>query len=377
MKYFRITIYLLLLLAGFTAAREADASVTRTGSVTVQSIGLNNTGSVEVTVPSDADYVVVGVTAWSPPDSGFYSGGSLTLNGGALSVIAAADTNISYDVSALFGIKATSTGTKNLVWDWVGSGSSLHHCWISVAYYKGVDQDNPIRDSGSEQGSGSANVSTGEMTGLSGDMAVAVVESESSSVTWSGATQVASSATYIYYGEGSPSGNVTITVSSISWGAIAGGVLRQADGGGETGAAEAMVFTAAAWVKPAASIADKAIMTKNHEIRLVAEASGYPLCQIYDGTGWRAAATSSQALNLNEWAYVACTYDRFNLRIYINGVEAGSRAESSDVYNTNNSWYFGQDEASVYGYFQGFMDEVKSVFRMASRPRSGRSRING
>ncbi len=130
-------------------------------------------------------------------------------------------------------------------------------------------------------------------------------------------------------------------------------------GGSDEETAEAMVFTVSAWVKPIGSIANKAIAVKDDEIRLVTDSSGHPLCQIHDGTSWRAAATSSQALALNEWAHVACAYDRSNLKIYVNGSETASREETSDVYNTANSWFFGHDESAAYGDFQGSIDEYK------------------
>jgi hypothetical protein len=66
------------------------ATVTRTGSVSMYDIGLNNTGSTSVTVPADADYIAVGATTWSS-SANFLSGGTVTLNGSALSIIASAD----------------------------------------------------------------------------------------------------------------------------------------------------------------------------------------------------------------------------------------------------------------------------------------------
>jgi hypothetical protein len=207
-----------------TSSSLASGTITRTGSVLVQDLSTNNTGSTSITVPTDADYMTVGVTSWSSV-ANFLSGGSVTLNSASLSVISSADSNNSYDYSALFGLKAPSTGSQTLAWDWAGTGSALHHCYATISFYKGVNQTTPIRDFGSEQGYDTANVTTGSMTAQSGDMAVAVLESDTSTVSWSGATQVAYTANAIYYAEASPSSDVTIIASNVYWGAISGGVL--------------------------------------------------------------------------------------------------------------------------------------------------------
>ena len=121
-------------------------------------------------------------------------------------------------------------------------------------------------------------------------------------------------------------------------------------------------FTLSAWVRPTgASAASKAIIAKAEEVRLATDGSGNPLCQIKNGGTWQTAAVSSSALAVNEWAHVACAYNRSTLKVYINGVQKDSDSLNVGVDNTTSSLKFGADDSSgtTYGDFLGFMDEVR------------------
>lgn len=106
-------------------------------------------------------------------------------------------------------------------------------------------------------------------------------------------------------------------------------------------------------------------MIKNNEIRLATDASGYPICQISNGT-WQTAITSGIAIVVDKWQRVSCTYDGANLKIYVNGNLTGTRAETNVVNDTTNGWRFGSDEGGTYGYFLGLMDDVKIYNRALS-----------
>jgi len=118
-------------------------------------------------------------------------------------------------------------------------------------------------------------------------------------------------------------------------------------------------FTLQAWVRPEVSAATKAILAKDAEMRLVADGNSKLSCQIHNGTAWQTAAVSSAALSLNLWQYVSCAYDGSNLKVYINGQEAGSQAMTENVQNTANFLNTGKDSGGTYGYFNGFIDSVK------------------
>ncbi|MDD4876785.1 MAG: LamG domain-containing protein, partial [Dehalococcoidales bacterium] len=127
-------------------------------------------------------------------------------------------------------------------------------------------------------------------------------------------------------------------------------------------------FTVSAWVKPTTAIATKAIAVKNNEIRLVTDSSGKPVCQIHNGTAWQTAVTSTVALTLNAWQYVACTYDGTNLKVFVNGISQGSQALTENPADTINVWQLGKDAGSTYGYFQGVMDDVQ-IYNYARTPK--------
>lgn len=121
-------------------------------------------------------------------------------------------------------------------------------------------------------------------------------------------------------------------------------------------------FTLSAWVRPTGtSAASKAIIAKAEEVRLVTDGSGNPLCQVKSGGAWQTAAVSSAALALNEWAYVACAYNRSTLKVYVNGIQKDSDSLSVGIDNTSASLKFGADDSggTTYADFQGFMDEVR------------------
>jgi len=123
-------------------------------------------------------------------------------------------------------------------------------------------------------------------------------------------------------------------------------------------------FTLEAWVNPTTSIASKAIIVKNNELRLVTDASGNLVCQIHNGSAWQTTATSSSALSLSSWQFVACSYNGSFLRVFINGEEKGVQAMTANVQNTANSILFGKDAGGTYGLFSGKIDHVK-IYKVA------------
>ena len=95
------------------------------------------------------------------------------------------------------------------------------------------------------------------------------------------------------------------------------------------------------WVKPTSSIASQALVGKSEEIRMFTDASGYVGCQI-KATSWQTAAqATTNALALNTWTHVACTYDKANIKVYINGSQVATQAETDTPDDTAAAFEIG------------------------------------
>ncbi len=124
-------------------------------------------------------------------------------------------------------------------------------------------------------------------------------------------------------------------------------------------AANSGSFSISIQVKPTASPANKAIIGKAEELRIVTNANSQPLCQIMSGSNWQTAVVSSAAIGVGAWSQIICTYDHNYLKIYVNGEEKGSQALSADVDDTSADLKIGVDESSgsSYGAFAGVVDD--------------------
>jgi hypothetical protein len=70
-------------------------------------------------------------------------------------------------------------------------------------------------------------------------------------------------------------------------------------------------------------------------------------------------------LPLNAWSHVAATYDRTTQRIYVNGVQVGSRAETDLIQTSTEAVTLGGDTAHAR-YWAGRIDEVRIYNRALS-----------
>ena len=71
------------------------------------------------------------------------------------------------------------------------------------------------------------------------------------------------------------------------------------------------------------------------------------------------------ALTANTWAHLAATYDGATMRLYVNGVQVASRAQTGAIATSTNPLQIGGD--SIYGqYFAGRIDEVRIYNRALS-----------
>ena len=74
-------------------------------------------------------------------------------------------------------------------------------------------------------------------------------------------------------------------------------------------------------------------------------------------------AYGTAALTANTWTYLAATYDGATLRLYVNGTQVSSLAQTGNIATSTNPLQIGGD--SIYGqYFTGMIDEVR-VYNVA------------
>ncbi len=82
---------------------------------------------------------------------------------------------------------------------------------------------------------------------------------------------------------------------------------------------------------------------------------------IFSGSYGETFGTSTLALNT--WSHLALTYDGSALRLYVNGVQVASKAQTGTLATSSNPLQIGGD--SIYGqYFSGRIDEVR-VYNVA------------
>ena len=128
-------------------------------------------------------------------------------------------------------------------------------------------------------------------------------------------------------------------------------------------------MTLEAWVYPVALSSWRTILLKERPGHLAYALYGStnvnrPTAEISTSGGGPVAQGGSQ-LPLNVWTHVAATYDGTTLRLFVNGVLAGTRAASGSILTSGNPLRIGGN--TVWGeYFAGRVDEV----RVYNRPLS-------
>jgi hypothetical protein len=70
---------------------------------------------------------------------------------------------------------------------------------------------------------------------------------------------------------------------------------------------------------------------------------------------------------LNQWTHVACTYDRQNLRVYVNGVEVAATAGTTAIPTSATNLAIGKEDGFTDRNFDGLIDEAE-VFNNALSP---------
>jgi hypothetical protein len=128
-------------------------------------------------------------------------------------------------------------------------------------------------------------------------------------------------------------------------------------------------ITVSAWIEPTNQTQWNHLCTKgcdspNRVYQLSIEANEQ-IDFIINGDNTNAKATTIKSVTIGEWSYAVGTYDRSNIKAYINGVENASQAYTSAI-NTNTvnlriaSRVVGTGNSGASGYtFDGLMDEVR------------------
>jgi hypothetical protein len=127
--------------------------------------------------------------------------------------------------------------------------------------------------------------------------------------------------------------------------------------------------TVQAWVYPTALSGWRSVVMKEAQKGMVFglyahENLPHPAMTVgIDGVDHSAGATT--ALPLNRWSHLAATYDGATIRLYVNGVEAGTAAAAGALPASANPLRIGGN--SVWGeYFKGRIDEVRIYNRALS-----------
>ena len=102
----------------------------------------------------------------------------------------------------------------------------------------------------------------------------------------------------------------------------------------------------------------------NYYLMAMSSNSSHPVAGAILG-GVYAEAIGPNALTLNTWAHLAATYDGATVRLYVNGVQVASRAQTGAIVTSANPLQIGGD--SIYGqYFAGRIDEARIYNRALS-----------
>ena len=111
----------------------------------------------------------------------------------------------------------------------------------------------------------------------------------------------------------------------------------------------------------------------NGQASLIRDAGGSLVIQRYDGE-WEAGNESTpqiqvaQSLSNQTWYHVAMTRDSSaNLKLFINGTQAGSTATSHTTNFSKNEWHIGALNADASGgrALTGYMDEIRIIAGVA------------
>jgi hypothetical protein len=127
-------------------------AVTRTG--TASQVNAATSGSTSVTVPGDAELVVATIGGYTGAGTGL---ASITLNSVAFTINSQLNPGAEHGV-LVATLLAPATGSQTVAWSWTGGNDRSEGGGLVLTYVKGNDLTTPVRDSGTDSGTGSDNV---------------------------------------------------------------------------------------------------------------------------------------------------------------------------------------------------------------------------
>ena len=129
-------------------------------------------------------------------------------------------------------------------------------------------------------------------------------------------------------------------------------------------------MTLEAWVYPTSLSGWRSVILKETSGGLAYALYAYdnaPHPAVYINTGGSdMSAVGTTGISVNTWTHLAATYDGTTLRLYVNGVQAGTRTISGSIPASTSPLSIGGN--SVWGeYFSGQIDEVRVYSRALSQ----------
>lgn len=226
-------------------------AIAQTGTtLTFPALGSGNSGTVSttITVPADAEIVVVGWSGFEASGT-FYSTGKMQFTKGGVDTdmvnVTEGCSTGSFWSAPLYYLTLPDTGSnKTLKWDWAGAGAAGDvDAMCSVTFWKGIDTSSPVRSTGGTQAV-STPFATATMTAQTDDLIVAWAAGyyagggEGSIASWTNATLLsqltASGVADGAWATNAPTGNVSVAAATdVNWddGGIAAIVLKPATAG--------------------------------------------------------------------------------------------------------------------------------------------------
>jgi glucose/arabinose dehydrogenase/PKD repeat protein len=137
------------------------------------------------------------------------------------------------------------------------------------------------------------------------------------------------------------------------------------------------VGTISAWVMPRGT-GWRSVMAKgtggdaSHSYAMEISDQNRVQCAIGNGTSYN-FVLSANVLTLNSWQHLACVWDGANLRVFVNGVQAGSVVQTIIPANNSNPLMLGR--WNVSDYLNGILDEPR-VYNRALTASEIQSQMN-
>jgi hypothetical protein len=129
-------------------------------------------------------------------------------------------------------------------------------------------------------------------------------------------------------------------------------------------------ITLAAWVKPQASDGIRNIVAHGHSRNPNAEVFLRINNRRYQVGSWNdanhLATIPIPAGDLNQWVHLVGVYDGATWRLYRNGAQVATRADTTGAVQVEAAWAIGSRGANAEGFFKGLLGDVRIYNRALS-----------